>query len=113
MCPTLVAKANLVMQLNLSFVYFGVNYFFYLTDFEDLVELGPILNCYSLKMLGSNLLNPVLEFLQELIGLSRGLFLSLLSEWILRISCLADPGSVLIFSLNGGTSIFSIFWGKN
>jgi hypothetical protein len=79
MCPTLVAKANLVMQLNLSKVYFGVNYFLvYFTDFidfEDLLELGPILNYYSLKMLGSNLLKPVSAFLHEFKGLSRGLFL--------------------------------------
>lgn len=79
MCPTLVANANLVMQLNLSFVSFGSNIFLdYFTDFEDLVELGPMLKCPSLKMLGSNLLKPASRFLQELRGLSRtlGLFLS-------------------------------------
>lgn len=65
MCPTLVANANLVIQLNLSFVVFGTNYFLDLTDFEDLVELGPMLNYYSLKIFGSNLLNLLIEFLVE------------------------------------------------
>ena len=114
MCPTLVAKANLVIQLNLSKVYFGENYFLvYLTDFEDLVELGPILNYYSLKMLGSNLLKPVFAFLHEFKGLSRGLFLSLLSEWILRKSRRSVYGS-LFNTFNGGTAIFSSLGdGKN
>ena len=108
MCPTLVAKANLVIQLNLSKVYFGENYFLvYLTDFEDLVELGPILNYYSLKMLGSNLLKPVFAFLHEFKGLSRGLFLSLLSEWILRKSRRSVLGSLFNISFNGGTAMFS------
>jgi hypothetical protein len=115
MCPTLVAKANFVIQLNLSKVYFGENYFLvYLTDFEDLVELGPILNYYSLKMLGSNLLKPVFAFLHEFKGLSRGLFLSLLSEWILRKSRRSVLGSLINISFNGGTAMFvSIGDGKN
>jgi len=114
MCPTLVAKANLVIQLNLSKVYFGENYFLvYLTDFEDLVELGPILNYYSLKMLGSNLLKPVFAFLHEFKGLSRCLFLSLLSEWILRKSRRSVYGS-LFNTFNGGTAMFSSLGdGKN
>jgi hypothetical protein len=78
MCPTLVAKANLVMQLNLSEVSFGMKSFLpYLTDFEVLVEFGPMLNWLSRKMFGSNLLKPPSIFLQEFKGFSRafGLFL--------------------------------------
>jgi hypothetical protein len=58
------------MQLNLSMVSLGTkDLLSVLTDCEDLCEAGPILNYPSLKIFGSNLLNP-LAFLQEFGGFS-------------------------------------------
>ena len=56
-CPTLVAKANLVIQLNLSNVYCGMNGRLLDIGLDPLEDPGSlILNCLSLKILGSNYL---------------------------------------------------------